>query len=71
MRHPVKKFIGIKYMPGAVRRKYVARYNGIHIGSAENFEDAYRMLLEYAADRWGSVDSAKRYIAKYFILEEK
>ncbi len=71
MKRKGRKFIGIKYMPGAVRIKYQVRYEGIHIGSAENFASAYRMLLEYALTRWGSVDSAKRYINKYFILGEK
>lgn len=71
MKRKFRKFVGIKFMPKAVRSKYQVRYEGIKLGSAETFAAAYRVLLEYATDRWGSVDAAKRYIAKYFTLEEK
>ena len=61
----------IRYMAKAKRRRYFVRYGKVRIGSAETFEEAYAMLLDYAAAQWGSVEVAERYINKYFALDKK
>jgi len=61
----------IKYMPKAARRNYQVRYHGKRLGSAETYAEAYQMLLSHAAEDWGNLGTARRYIEKYFILERK
>jgi len=65
------KYKAIKFMPKAVKRKYQVRYHGKLIGSAETYAEAYQLLLAHAADDWGDIGTARRYIEKYFTLERK
>ncbi len=65
------KYKAIKYMPKAARRKYKVRYHGKLIGSAETYAEAYQMLLSHAAEDWGDIGTARRYIERYFTLERK